>query len=101
MYVDARACHELAPPGSGLLSERNDRPDWCRRTSSGWERIDGLGFAVIADDRIVAVHSPVGDELQVLGLQEPAGADDIAALAGTLRPMTLVELERYLSRAHP
>ncbi|MBO9627531.1 MAG: hypothetical protein J7484_14310 [Microbacterium sp.] len=95
--LDSKACTTMAPPGSGLAGDGDRMPVWCLRTDTGWARADGLGIAYLDQDRLVALHSAVDDEMQRVGSGQPASAGDIAELIDSLRPMTLADLDGYFA----
>ncbi|WP_116648709.1 hypothetical protein [Microbacterium sp. Gd 4-13] len=90
-------CTMMSRGGDAGPATEGALPEWCVKTETGWERSDGLALAYIEDSRLVVIDTP--EEYEAVFLedsQRPANAQEIAAVAASLRPMTDAEIERWV-----
>ncbi len=70
--------------------------EWCVHTGTQWARPDGTGVAFIRDGTLVTLNA--GDDFDIRDTdgQRPATPEEVAALFGSLRPMTTAEVEKNI-----
>lgn len=89
-------CHYLTRPGDAAPAGPDASPEWCVPTDTGWTRSDGTATVFHDADRLIAIRPADQNIAAQAGGTRSATAADIAALAGSLRPMSDSELERYV-----
>jgi hypothetical protein len=99
--LDARfPCTWIHREGDSNTETPDGMYDWCVRTAAGWERPDGTGIAFIRDGTLVTLNA--GDDFDIRDTdgQRPATPEEVAALFGSLRPMTTAEVEKNILPAY-
>lgn len=89
-------CYAIMRPGESDGTTTDALPPWCVETDAGWARADGTGTVSYDDGRLIAVNAASQLDAEQAGGTWPATAEDIATLAGSLRPMTDGELEQHV-----
>ena len=101
-HVDENAMDPIAPctwishPGDTEVPAPGALPSWCVKTETGWVRTDGTGFAVVRDSTLIALNPSDEFGVRDAGGTRAATAQEVAALATSLRPMTEAEVETWI-----
>jgi hypothetical protein len=73
-----------------------DYASWCVKEGALWRMVDGTGIASREDGDLIALRAAFDSDVTVAGGSRPANAEEIAAAWATLRPMTELEVRRYI-----
>ncbi len=93
-------CSFIQRPGDAMPADGDALPEWCAPTDTGWTRTDGTATVLYDADRLIAIRPADQSDAAGAGGTAAATPADIAALAGSLRPMSDGELEQYVLAAY-
>lgn len=89
-------CNFIGGPALEWDRGHGQLPTWCINSGNRWERSDGSAVFVFDEGTTTWITAHGGYEAERVGGTEPASAQDIAALFGSLRTMSHEDAERYL-----
>lgn len=93
---DATACMFIARASDLWQVPQGVLPEWCQSAGDRWTRPDNLGIAFIQGDRLIGLTSPEASSAVDAGGLTGGSVEQLAEMEGTLRAMTVVEVDRYL-----
>ena len=94
--LDVTACTFIARASDVWQVQEGVLPEWCQSAGDTWTRPDNLGFAFIEGNRLIGLTSPEPSFAVNAGGLTGGSAEQLGEIVGSLRSMTVAEVDRYL-----